>query len=323
MVQAFQAGYGVGERMRERDRKNKLAEIFGQSYTPATTQTYEAPDIEGNATDTYTKQVPGAFDPGKFAMLANQQGFGPEAYQMNKEREAAAVNNAMRQLMLADKLGHAPTTRKIQQGDEEISQEWNPNTRSWSEVGRGRKVYEWQMPGYVDTQRKIAEAKGEGKMSPTTQKELFEADEVTQSATNVIDILNRAKQINKTAYYGPLAVERAKAMSLLPGDRTAENATVDLDNMMTGQALESLKAIFGGMPTEGERKILLDIQASASKTPAQREAIINRAIEMAQRRLGFNKSKADAIRKGTYFKEAPEIKSTAQQPSIDDLLKKY
>lgn len=170
---------------------------------------------------------------------------------------------------------------------------------------------DWQNPAYIDAMRKINEAKNEGKsMSPTAQKELFEADESAQSASSVISMLGKAKEINKSAMSGPYATMRAKGLSILPGENDAANKTIDLDNIMTGQALESLKLVFGGMPTEGERKILLDMQASTDKTPAQRETILNRAIEMANRRLAFNKSKADSLRSGSYFKEGPQTSTT-------------
>lgn len=173
---------------------------------------------------------------------------------------------------------------------------------------------DWQNPAYIEAQRSIAEARGGGKMSPTAQKELFEADEGIQSAANVISMLGKAKEINKSAMYGPYATIRAKGLSLLPGENDAANKTIDLDNIMTGQALESLKLIFGGMPTEGERKILLDMQASADKTPAQREAILDRAMEMANRRMAFNKSKAESLRSGNYFKEGPQISPSNINP---------
>jgi hypothetical protein len=203
------------------------------------------------------------------------------------------------------------TLGEIGAGNDQVqSVVFDKATGKYKPVGDTRRkssLPDWMMPGYVDTQRKLAEAKGEGRMSPTAQKELFEADEGSQSASNVMGLLSKAKELNKQAMFGPYASTRAKAYSLLPGEDAKANATIDLDNIMTGQALESLKLIFGGMPTEGERKILLDMQASVDKTPAQREAILNRAMEIAQRRASFSKSKADSLRSGKYFKEGPQI----------------
>jgi hypothetical protein len=155
-----------------------------------------------------------------------------------------------------------------------------------------------------DNVLKVAEGKAKSTpLSAAGQKEVFESDEIAQSSKNAIGMLQEAKTLNKQAYSGFGAKTRALVRSNIPfsGESTGANATVDLDNLMTGQALESLKATFGGMPTEGERKILLEMQASADKTPAQREAILNRAIEAADRRVKFNEQKARSLRDGSYF----------------------
>jgi hypothetical protein len=142
-------------------------------------------------------------------------------------------------------------------------------------------------------------------MSPTMQKEVFEADDTVQSGRAVINILTQAKDLNDKAYSGWGAKGRAVITSNLGGSESAD-ATINLDNMMTGQALESLKLVFGGMPTEGERKILLEMQASADKTPGQRKDIIDRAIKAAQTRVAFNEKKGKALRDGTYMTQGVE-----------------
>jgi len=146
-----------------------------------------------------------------------------------------------------------------------------------------------------------------GPMSVTMQKELLESDDTVQSAGNVIRTLESALKINDKAYSGYFAKGRAQlASNVIPGQTPGADATIDIDNMMTGQALESLKLIFGGMPTEGERRILLDMQASADKTPTQRKAIIARAIAAAKRRAVYAGGKAKSIRDGTYLTQGAQ-----------------
>jgi len=146
-------------------------------------------------------------------------------------------------------------------------------------------------------------------LSATAQKELFEAEDVAQSSNNAIGMLQEALTLNKKAYAGIGAKPRAVIASNLGMGAGGADATINLDNLMTGQALESLKATFGGMPTEGERKILLDMQASADKTPAQRKAILERAIQSAKKRAEFSSSKSQSLREGTYF--------SPQQPQVE------
>jgi len=165
-------------------------------------------------------------------------------------------------------------------------------------------------------------------LSATAQKELFEADDMITSGQNVMSALDQALSLNNKAYSGYGAQERAAVRSNLPGESEEANATVDMNNIITGQALESLKATFGGMPTEGERKILLELQASVDKTPKQRESILKRAREMAARRVEVNRKKADALRKGTYMTESFDAGVGMQdqapaEDNIDDLLEMY
>jgi hypothetical protein len=155
----------------------------------------------------------------------------------------------------------------------------------------------------------VGPKKGAAPLSATAQKELFEADDVSNSAANAIGILKSiitpdektTKSQNDLAYGGGLGNLRTSAMGFVPGNYEGENASVDLKNKVTGQALENLKVIFGGMPTEGERKILLDMQGSLDQTPAQRKKIFERAITLAERRQALAPEKAKRLREGTYF----------------------
>jgi hypothetical protein len=161
-------------------------------------------------------------------------------------------------------------------------------------------------------------------MNATVMKEIFEADEAVQAGGSVVNALELALDLNKTAYDGPMAEQRAYAGAMF-GDEGGKN-TLLLKNEITAQALDQLKAIFGGMPTEGERKILLEIQGSADQPRAVREAIYNRAIEAAKRRIEFNRQNAESLRSGTYFDPghaAPQPDSSVTGAGIDDLLTKY
>ncbi len=131
------------------------------------------------------------------------------------------------------------------------------------------------------------------------------ADDAIVSNRSAIDSLNRAKQLSKQAFAGPGAGVRGYAASFL-GDTSdigkAGIATENLTNEVMTNSLGQLKAIFGGNPTEGERKILLDLQGSASKPDSVRQAIFDRASALAQKRLEFNQQRADQLRGNTYYK---------------------
>ena len=159
------------------------------------------------------------------------------------------------------------------------------------------------------------------KLSATEQKEFYEAEDTVASAPNLLSALEEAKTLNKTAYSGAMADERAWLASNVGNIFGAEtpnaDATVNMKNVVQSQALENLKNIFGGMPTEGERKILLEMQASTEKTPKQREDILNRAMAMAQRRIDASKQKMEGISTGSIYQtqgSVPQEVMPAQTP---------
>mgnify|MGYP005837608013 CR=1 FL=1 len=160
-------------------------------------------------------------------------------------------------------------------------------------------------------------------LSPAEKKEIFEADDTVMSGQNVIAALDRAIELNDQAYEGPAAGTLGQLTALFGGD--AGKATLELDNIVTAQALESLKAIFGGMPTEGERKILLEIQGSTSMPRDVRKGVWERAKALAERRIAYNREKAQQLRTGEYFAPQPvaqpQIQETEFPPQAIDMLR--
>lgn len=171
--------------------------------------------------------------------------------------------------------------------------------------------------GGVEVAPKQSGRGGSGNMSATAQKELFEAEDMVLAGENVKSSIDSALALNDTAYSGYGAGERATIRSNLPGQSEGADATVQMNNIILGQALESLKATFGGSPTEGERAILVQLQASVDKTPAQRKAILEKAKELADKRVTFNKQKAAQLRTGEYLSEGGGSSGT-EDTTADD-----
>jgi hypothetical protein len=144
-----------------------------------------------------------------------------------------------------------------------------------------------------------------GAMSPTVQKELIQTDEEIQGGQAALTSLKQAKEISDKAMGFKGAGLLSSVGTLLPEKirPAAVDATENLDNVLTASALPQLKAIFGGMPTEGERKILLDIQGSSNKSPSVRKDILERAEKAVEKRMEFSQKKAKALRGGTYFSD--------------------
>lgn len=142
-------------------------------------------------------------------------------------------------------------------------------------------------------------------LSVTAQKELFDAEDGIQGSRVAIDAFDKALKLNDKAMGGLGAGTLAKLGTALPSSMrpSTVDATKELDNVLQGSALPQLKAIFGGMPTEGERAILLEVQGSSEQPASVRKGIFERAKAAANQRIQYNQEKAKQLRNGTYFTE--------------------
>lgn len=156
-------------------------------------------------------------------------------------------------------------------------------------------------------------------LTATDKKAILEADEGVQAAQNAIRGLDQALKLSKDAYSGFGAGTMGTVFDkVVPWQTPGATATTQLDQVVTSQALEQLKSLFGAAPTEGERKILLDIQGSVNQSQAAREAIYRRAREAALRRLEFNKQRAAAMRNQTYYQANGGPQQTQPAPTGDN-----
>lgn len=176
-------------------------------------------------------------------------------------------------------------------------------------------------------------------LTAVDKKAILDADEMVAVNKGAIDALKQARELSPKANAGWLSGTRATIGNNLPdwmipddyvSSPESSEATQNFDNAIVGQALTQLKAIFGGAPTEGERKILLDLQGSSNLQPKVREAIIDRAIAAAERRLAFNQQRADEMRGGTFYKpNSADTQQTAHSTDpaavnpVDSLVEKY
>lgn len=148
-------------------------------------------------------------------------------------------------------------------------------------------------------------------LTATDKKAILEADEGVMTAKSAIDALSKAKELSPKAL-GFTGAGNVAALGALFGHQASID-TAELDNTITSNALTQLKSIFGGNPTEGERKIMLDIQGSSSLPDAVRQKIYDRAIGLAQNRLKFNEQRAAEMRGGQFYKPQGMTRAPLQQ----------
>lgn len=137
-------------------------------------------------------------------------------------------------------------------------------------------------------------------VSATEQKQIFETEDTITSGLGVTRTLEDALSLNGQAYEGSLSGWRKSLGQLFSSDDPRYVATENFDNLVQGNALQSLKMTFGGNPTEGERKILMDLQAISSKPRPVREAILRRALDAAKTRISRETQRLERLKGGEY-----------------------
>jgi hypothetical protein len=159
--------------------------------------------------------------------------------------------------------------------------------------------------------------------SPQVLKERFKIEDTIEGASNAAASLRSLLQkdpetnqsVNDRALGGGYAPGLTALSQWIPGSRDFENAGVQLENTVKETVLPQLKAIFGGNPTEGERKVLLEVSGSLKLKPEQREEVFKRAIAAADRRVEFNRRRLSEIGGGEQQvskQEMPDMPPAAQ-----------
>lgn len=153
---------------------------------------------------------------------------------------------------------------------------------------------------------------------PTAHEQgaIEKADDAVTANRAAINILTYAKQLSPKAPSGALAGLSDQVGQALPGYMSDETkARIELKNTVMTNAVEHLRAIFGGNPTEGERKILIELQGSIDQPDAIRQKIFDRAIEAANRRMEQNRQRGEQIRGGTYYRPGGGQSSAPTSPA--------
>ncbi|AWJ88936.1 hypothetical protein Sp245p_03585 [Azospirillum baldaniorum] len=154
-----------------------------------------------------------------------------------------------------------------------------------------------------------------GQLAPQDKEAIMEADKAAEAADGAIRALNDALALNRKAWGGAMAPVAQTLGRTGVVFQEGGPATTELENIIGTQALGQLKAIFGAAPTEGERKILMDLQGSITKSADEREVIFKRSLDAAQKRLERERARAQALRSGTYYTEGMPQQAAPQAAS--------
>lgn len=160
---------------------------------------------------------------------------------------------------------------------------------------------------------------GKDEVSPTSQKAILEAVESNSGVPLARQYVNEAMALNGKSTEGTIGRWWAQTVdpNLPAGVRSdTAQATRDLSRTMMGNVLGKLKETFGAAPTEGERKILVDVETAMDQTVKDREGILRRALAELDKREKLNNMMLEQLRGKTMFK--PQATPSGLSPAPTD-----
>lgn len=335
-------GFFQQNNSKEINRRRKMAErLMKQGEQDGTTQV-----VSGYA----VKKSP-------FEGLAKALTSGIGQYQETKADTMQTELDKKRAELMAQAVeayGQDPTAAsKILMQDPEMSGEAMKMAMSGMDAQREAAAKEFNWQRNADLQRELAGIRGGAmtyqfdpssggvvpvqappsprKLTAAEQKEVFEIQDKLDATKGVISALGAAKdiysrtgedQLKPKPYTGFGAdtltnIARVPVIGDLVADKGRAAATTEASNLVTEQALSNLKAMFGGNPTEGERDILLKLQALPTFTPQEQSAIIESAQKAAQRRMSDYQNRLSNIETGQYFGQSQNPYAGNGNPAIN------
>lgn len=168
-------------------------------------------------------------------------------------------------------------------------------------------------------------------MPEVRRKSIEEAYTSRSNLEASIDILKKVQVLNQKGFSSDVLDATTKRDLvrqfgfLMPESAiNAMVATTEVETALLQQVLPQLRQIFGSMPTEGERKILLQMEASADMSAEERGILLRNSIEAAQRRLGVtqgNIRNLDPDGELDPLKGVPRTVDDIKNMDYDDLIK--
>jgi hypothetical protein len=142
------------------------------------------------------------------------------------------------------------------------------------------------------------------RMTATEVRELTESESGVTAADIAIEALNTAIELSPNAYTKSRTDRIARAFA----EETNEDspkvvATRRMEQLVMTNVLNSLKLMFGGNPTEGERAIALATQGLEAISTEERGEILGTLLGIAETRRNELADRAERIRSGEYTQD--------------------
>ena len=156
-------------------------------------------------------------------------------------------------------------------------------------------------------QQKFDEQKKQAaKLTPTELKLKTETEDLLAASDAGMKALSQAYKLNPTTFDSSLPDLAQRKLLEASGrkDTKLENTRV-MENLLSEKALSGLRAAFGGNPTEGERKIMLDVQGIGAKSVEERGKIMKSAYAAMKIARERQNKRLNEINQGLYRETNP------------------
>lgn len=173
-----------------------------------------------------------------------------------------------------------------------------------------------QDPAYIEraSQSRIRD------LTPTDKKAIMEAEDDLGPIQSTIGSLERARELTPKALTGPFASQRGWAGAALPGgsmiaDPEAAKATVELDQIMSSEAIKNMSSTLKGATTDREMMEFKRIMADQTVPAEIKMKTVDRMLSLANARQKINADRLNQLRAGSYYKHGGGQSNVAQPQS--------
>ncbi|QGH72200.1 MAG: hypothetical protein [Caudovirales sp. ctOwN3] len=145
------------------------------------------------------------------------------------------------------------------------------------------------------------------KLEPDERKAIRDDEDAMYAATTTMKNIERAKELNDLAFTNTAADKAAyrRLKQTNPNDPRVV-ATEELENLLGTNVVSSLKATFGGNPTEGERNALRELGGLGAASKEARMKIYERTITGLNEAKEYRGLRINKIETGGYRKKKGE-----------------
>lgn len=145
-----------------------------------------------------------------------------------------------------------------------------------------------------------------GKLTPGEVKLKAEAEEALGGIDDAMGSLKRAYSLNPNTFDGTLvSIAQRKVLEQTDPKDPRVLATREQQNLLSKGAISNLRTAFGGNPTEGERKALLDLEGIDAKSKDERAQIMKNTYKLLQARRTREQKRLNDITQGLYRETTP------------------